>query len=71
MFQSEKELHTLLSSYTTTPHRPIVTTCGSGVTAACLTLALHHVMKIPLNQLPLYDGSWADWGSNSSLPIAK
>ncbi|MDB5486144.1 MAG: sseA [Tardiphaga sp.] len=39
--------------------RPIVTTCGSGVTAAVITLAL---ARIGLNDTALYDGSWAEWG---------
>ena len=47
---------------------PIITTCGSGVTAAILTLALARLGK-PLGRL--YDGSWAEWGSRADLPAVR
>ena len=46
--------------------RPIVTSCGSGVSAAILAVALDALDR-PIKAL--YDGSWADWGS-SDRPIA-
>jgi len=46
--------------------RPIVTSCGSGVTAAILYLALE---EIGHKNHALYDGSWAEWGSYQELPI--
>jgi thiosulfate/3-mercaptopyruvate sulfurtransferase len=47
--------------------RPIITSCGSGVTAATLWLALDAVGREPR---ALYDGSWSEWGSRADLPVA-
>ncbi|URW75709.1 sulfurtransferase [Sphingomonas donggukensis] len=44
--------------------RPIVTTCGSGVTAANLVFALDLLDR----DAPLYDGSWTEWGSDPTTP---
>ncbi len=49
------------------PSRPVITSCGSGVTAAILWLAIDSIGKEPQ---ALYDGSWAEWGSNEELPVA-
>ncbi len=49
------------------PDRPILTTCGSGVTAAIVALALE-VLGRPARGL--YDGSWAEWGADPSRPVA-
>ena len=46
-------------------NRPAITSCGSGVTAAGLTLALAELGK---DDIALYDGSWAEWGA-SDAPI--
>lgn len=47
--------------------KPAITTCGSGVTAAILSLALERIGKI---DHALYDGSWSEWGMYADLPIA-
>ncbi len=47
--------------------RPIITTCGSGVTAAILYLAL---TTLGHNALSLYDGSWSQWAATKDAPIA-
>lgn len=45
--------------------RPVVTTCGSGVTACVLALALH---LLGHRQIAVYDGSWAEWGARDDTP---
>jgi thiosulfate/3-mercaptopyruvate sulfurtransferase len=46
---------------------PIVTSCGSGVSAAVLTLALY---RLGVENPALYDGSWTEWGAADGPPIA-
>jgi thiosulfate/3-mercaptopyruvate sulfurtransferase len=48
--------------------RPVITTCGSGVTAAVLSLALE---RLGHKSHALYDGSWAEWGMYEDLAVEK
>lgn len=46
--------------------KPIVTTCGSGVTASVLALAL---ARLGLDRTAVYDGSWTEWASLPDTPV--
>ncbi len=48
--------------------KPAITTCGSGVTAAVISLALERIGK---HDHSLYDGSWAEWGMYDDLKVEK
>jgi thiosulfate/3-mercaptopyruvate sulfurtransferase len=46
--------------------RPVVTSCGSGVTASTLALALYRLGR---DDVAVYDGSWSEWGGRSDTPV--
>jgi len=48
--------------------KPVFTTCGSGVSAAVLSFGLHALGR---SDVPVYDGSWTEWGGRTDTPIDR
>jgi thiosulfate/3-mercaptopyruvate sulfurtransferase len=65
--RSEAELHQLFSDAAADTSQPAICTCGSGVTAAIIALALARLGRWDAS---IYDGSWAEWGALADAPIA-
>lgn len=61
--KSKEELAAIFEGIGLGYSKPIVTTCGSGVTACVLALALH---ELGYPDIPVYDGSWSEWGRADS-----
>ncbi len=62
------EIKTLIDEFGVDPDKPVVTTCGSGITACVLALGLH---IIGFTDVAVYDGSWTEWGSRTDTPVEK
>lgn len=64
LLKSAEDLKLLLADYI---GKPVITTCGSGVSAAIINLAL---ARLGHWDAALYDGSWSEWASDNANPIA-
>ncbi|WP_143595164.1 3-mercaptopyruvate sulfurtransferase [Thioclava sp. DLFJ4-1] len=66
-FKSPEEIKALFEAAGVDLSKPAITTCGSGVSAAILSLALELIGK---SDWSLYDGSWSEWGMYNDLKVA-
>lgn len=64
-FKDKAALRTVFEEAGVDLARPLVTTCGSGMTACALAFALHLIGK---QDVALYDGSWSEWGADPETP---
>jgi len=65
-FKTKEEVRSIIEASGVDLQQPVITSCGSGVTACVISLAL---LYIGAPDAALYDGSWTEWGSTSELPI--
>ncbi|THD80902.1 MAG: 3-mercaptopyruvate sulfurtransferase [Phenylobacterium sp.] len=64
--KSAHEIHAAFQAAGVNLFRPIVTTCGSGVSASLLALAL---ARLGREDAAVYDGSWTEWGGRADTPV--
>ncbi len=64
--KDDAELAAVFEGAGVDPARPVICSCGSGITAAILALALE---RIGAREVSVYDGSWSDWGGRADAPI--
>jgi thiosulfate/3-mercaptopyruvate sulfurtransferase len=65
-FKSKEELKQLFDTFSPDQQQPYVFSCGSGITGCIILVA---ALIAGRSSVSLYDGSWSEWGSDSSLPI--
>lgn len=65
-FADERRLEEIFGTLGIDPQKPVITSCGSGVTAAVLALGLNLLGR---GDVRVYDGSWVEWGSDPATPV--
>ena len=65
--RSDEDIRAALAGIGVDPARPVATTCGSGISASFLALALN---LIGARNVAVYDGSWTEWGGREDTPVA-
>lgn len=67
-YKSATQLRAVFEAAAVDWQRPVITTCGSGMTASVLLFALHLAGK---DDTALYDGSWSEWAADPATPKAQ
>ncbi len=65
-FADERRLEEIFGTLGIDPQKPVITSCGSGVTACSLALGLNLLGR---GDVRVYDGSWVEWGSDPATPV--
>ncbi len=65
LLRSKDDIRAIFAARNVDLSRPLACTCGSGVTACVVALALH---EIGHTDAAVYDGSWSEWGGDANLP---
>ncbi|MBL4666167.1 MAG: 3-mercaptopyruvate sulfurtransferase [Sneathiella sp.] len=66
--QSADQLNAAFTAAGIDKKAPVITTCGSGITACVLAFGLH---MIGHRQVAVYDGSWTEWGLDANMPLSS
>lgn len=67
-FKGRDELLSTFQAAGVDPSKEIICTCGSGLTACIIALALHQASGSAVLP-PVYDGSWSEWGAYEETPV--